>query len=455
MRRRREGTGPGRRLGGAVSRAGPARPARPARLAGLVGLAALTGLAGLGGCAVEGDLPRLGAAEAPSPAPSLVVPGPTASPGAPTPRATPPRTRPATKAPQGPLSTQHAEYAVPSPAPLTGRLHSADVLVTSSEPLSRRLIAKVRGISGVEAVLPISVAASSVEGRTLTVAAVDPAAFRRYTPDEAARTAGVWKRVAAGQVAVDTDVPRKLIRRDDTLRLGTRQDAPRVPVGAIAPLVNRVDVVLNDRRGEQLGLPEHNALLVSTGQFTPSALRDTFRTVLGGKATMQILALEFDLSAVQTAVLTGTTVSEAVGTFSYTSRARGEISPDPAWVSAHIRTEEVPILGRVTCNKAFLPQLRAALQEVVDRGLAHTINREEYAGCYYPRYIGRDPSNGLSLHSWGIAVDLNVPGNLRGTVGEIDREVVAIFKRWGMAWGGDWRYTDPMHFEMNAVVRPR
>ena len=22
-------------------------------------------------------------------------------------------------------------------------------------------------------------------------------------------------------------------------------------------------------------------------------------------------------------------------------------------------------------------------------------------------------------------------------------------------WGGDWNYTDPMHFEMNALVDPR
>jgi hypothetical protein len=48
-----------------------------------------------------------------------------------------------------------------------------------------------------------------------------------------------------------------------------------------------------------------------------------------------------------------------------------------------------------------------------------------------------------------------VPGNQRGTAGEMDRSVVAIFKKWGFAWGGDWHYTDPMHFEMNALVNPR
>jgi hypothetical protein len=51
-----------------------------------------------------------------------------------------------------------------------------------------------------------------------------------------------------------------------------------------------------------------------------------------------------------------------------------------------------------------------------------------------------------------MAVDLNVPGNLRGTLGQLDRRVVAIFEKWGFAWGGNWSYTDPMHFEMNRVV---
>jgi hypothetical protein len=100
----------------------------------------------------------------------------------------------------------------------------------------------------------------------------------------------------------------------------------------------------------------------------------------------------------------------------------------------------------------MIPHLRAALAEVEQRGLAGAIDREDYGGCYVPRFIGRDPSKGLSLHTWGIAVDLNVAGNQRGTVGEIDRPVVAIFKKWGFVWGGDWRWTDPMHFELAAVV---
>ena len=197
-----------------------------------------------------------------------------------------------------------------------------------------------------------------------------------------------------------------------------------------------------------------NALLVSTGTFTPSAVTGRLKKVLGPDTTLQTLALEFN-TGLQTAVLSGTSVSSAVGTFAYTPHPNGTVTPEQRWVNAYIRRESVPILGTVTCNKGMLPQLRAALSEVVRQGLADKIHPGEYAGCYYPRFIANDPAKGLSLHSWGIAVDLNVPGNQRGTVGQMDRQVVAIFKRWGFAWGGDWNYTDPMHFEMAKVVQAR
>lgn len=148
----------------------------------------------------------------------------------------------------------------------------------------------------------------------------------------------------------------------------------------------------------------------------------------------------------QQAQLTGTGAD--FGSFSYTYTADGNIQPDPAWVSNYITTESVPILGSVTCHRLMIPQLRAALQQVVNSGLASAVHAGEYGGCYVPRFIASDPSNPVSLHTWGIAIDLNVPGNQRGTAGEIDRRVVAIFKSWGFNWGGDWDYTDPMHFEL-------
>ncbi len=353
-----------------------------------------------------------------------------------------------------PSSTEPAlpPYAVPAPGPLTKRLLRPDLLVVGTDTLPAATVKRLQGLPGVEAATVISFATVTIDGAALNVAAVDPGEFRRYTPVQTAQADFVWDRLAGGEVTVDHSVTKRFVR-NDMVRLGNTDSAPTVHVGAYAPLVNRIQTLVNERRGEQLGLPQQNAVILSTGALTPSRVLPQVKKVIEGVATAQILAPEYDVNAVQTAVLTGGSVAQAVGTFTYTNLSDGRIQPDSRWVAEYIRTASVPILGNVTCNKAMLPQLRAALTEVVQRGLADKINPDEYAGCYYPRYIGRDPSNGLSLHSWGIAVDLNVPGNLRGTVGEIDRQVVAIFKKWGFAWGGDWNYTDPMHFELNAIVR--
>lgn len=341
--------------------------------------------------------------------------------------------------------------ATDDPGKLTGRLYRADLLITSDKTLSPELIENVGKTRHVERVEPLSLGSMSVEGRTLQIAAVDPASYRRFTVSTTAQADEVWARVASGEVAVDVNVPKDVIGEGDLLSLGDSEDAEKVHVGAYAPLTKSFSAVVNFKRGEQLGLPKNNALLVSTGIWTPSAVKKDIGKVLGDAAAMTILAQEFK-NNFQQALLTDASVSSAVGSFRYSNGPDGTIRPDAKWVATYIRTETVPILGSVTCNKAVFPQLRAALGEVVKLGLEKEIHPGEYAGCYYPRYIGRSPANGLSLHSWGIALDLNVPGNQRGTVGEMDRRVVAVFKKWGFAWGGDWNYTDPMHFEMIRVV---
>ncbi len=416
-----------------------ARATAPARRAAAPVAWALvvTVVLALAGCSSSGS----GAEPGPSAAPSSWSPR---EPVTPSPATSPrPETDPAT-------------YTVPDPGPLDQRLVAADMLVTSQEPIPDRVVARVRATAGVREVLAMSWASVPVDGRILAIVAADPGQFRRFTPPRAARAEEVWRRVAAGDVAVAQIVPRRLIGETNLMSVGTADGSPTVQVGAYTPLVRHIEAVVNPRRGKAIGLSAHNALLLSTGDTRTVASR--VRAVLGTTATLDVLDPDYPepepSENLQNAVLTAGSVAEAVGSFSYVEGPNGTIVPDRAWVAEYIRTERVPILGAVTCNKAVLPQLRAALEEVVRSGLSSSIHPGEYAGCYYPRYIGRNRGNGLSLHSWGIALDLNVPGNQRGTVGEMDRRVVLIFEKWGFAWGGYWNYTDPMHFEMDAVVRP-
>jgi hypothetical protein len=349
------------------------------------------------------------------------------------------------------------EHAVDPPGPRKGVVGIADVLVYNTDTLSPETVKAIRQLDGVTRVETLSLAQVVIENKSFTVAAVDPGTYRNFTPYASAESQAVWDRVAGGEVAVRKPLRGRLpTEENDFVRLGSDKDAPQVHIGAYAPQTPEVDAVVNNAWIDDLGMEPDNALLITTGETAPESVRRPIERIAGDDASVQMTDVVarkgLDPDVQQTAFLVGS-VADAVGTFNYTVLGGGRIAPDPAWVSSHIATQSVPILGSVTCNKLIFPQLTAALDEVVSRGLADEIHPEEYAGCYYPRFIAGTTS--LSNHSFGLALDLNVPGNQRGTAGEMDRTVVAIFKKWGFAWGGDWHYTDPMHFEMNALVDPR
>ena len=348
------------------------------------------------------------------------------------------------------------ENAVEPPGRRKDRLWSADVLVQWDKPLSDTTVARIERLRGVAHTERIGLGQVSIENRVLTVAAVDPGAYRLFTRADVADLDEAWQRVAGGELATDRAVARKIQDEGGNITLGTDEDAPTIHVGAYAPQVPTIDLVVNTAWADDVGMAQDNGLLISTGDIAPGTIRAPLERIVGEDASVQMLdiasTLGLDPEATLTALPAGGTIGSLVGTYTYRSLGGGRIAPDPAWVAENIRTEQVPILGSVTCHEDLFPQLRAALLEVRDTGLADEINPDEYAGCYYPRFIAN--STTLSNHAFGLALDLNVPGNLRGSAGEMNRAVVAIFKKWGFAWGGDWRWTDPMHFELASVKRP-
>ena len=353
-------------------------------------------------------------------------------------------------------ATTDPAVAVSGPGSLVGPVQAADLLVVGRDTIPRRVRQQVARAPGVDAVEPLAMASAPVGGRVITIAAVDPSSYRRFTPTVTARSDAVWARVSEGDLAMSPQLAEDLDQAlGGDVTLGNQAGALTLRVGAQATLPPKIDAVVNPTRGRQLGMVPGNAILVSTDGTDASSVEEALRRRVGSKATVTSLTETAPPQGRQTAFLTGGSVAAAVGTFSYRYHQDGSVEPDPAWVAANLRTETVPVIGQVTCHRVMLPQLRGALQEVVDSGLADRIDPQDFGGCYSPRFIAEDPTKGLSLHTWGIAVDLNVQSNQRGTPGRIDRRVVDIFKRWGFAWGGDWSYTDPMHFELAAVVRPR
>jgi hypothetical protein len=356
----------------------------------------------------------------------------------------------------GPGTAPSSGVAVASPGALTARTLSSDVLVYSTRTLPDSAVRRIKAVRGVVATERFALAQFYYQENQVRYAAADPATFRRWTQNGVASATAVWRRVAGGEIAVRPDLAKRIEDRAGYVHLGDTQRAPTVHVGAYAQLFDArfndlsIDAVLNQKWVTRLGMVPDNALLISTGRHAPAPIATQLRKIVGTAAGVQLLGPNYDPDTVRSAVVTGDSAT-AVGTFTYTANRNGSVDIRGSWVADNIRTERVPILGVVTCNKVLFPQLIAALREVEQRGLAGDIHPGQYGGCFVPRFIAGTRT--LSYHAFGLALDLNVPENQRGTVGRMNRQIVEIFERWGFGWGGHWRWTDPMHFELHKVVR--
>jgi hypothetical protein len=154
------------------------------------------------------------------------------------------------------------------------------------------------------------------------------------------------------------------------------------------------------------------------------------------------------------AVLPPVKIKELFGEFAAKPREGadpGFLTADPEWVRTYIDTQQVPLLGTVTCHAALFPQIRGVVRELIRKDLEHTIT--SYSGCFAARYINREPSAGLSHHAWGVALDINVPQNYFGDPPNQDPRLVEVFEDWGFIWGGRFIVPDGMHFEYHRPPR--
>ena len=356
------------------------------------------------------------------------------APGAPT-------TSPVAAATAAPPAAQPSAVRVTA----LGERHEADVLVASATSLPVAVREQLTALAS--RTQTFRAGTLVLGGRPVQAVGVDPSSFRAWTADGTAQSDAVWSAVARGEAVVGHEAAsaRRLALGSDLAVRGPGGESS-LRLGALATTgLPGADLVLDAELARRLGLPEASAALLTAPQMAdPVTFAARVREVAGAAAV--------DLLRVPAPVarLTGGSAAEELGAFSYRYFADGTIEPDARWVRRSIRTETVPVMGRVTCHRLMLPQLRGALQEVADAGLAGTLHT--YSGCYVPRFIERDPSRPVSLHTWGIAIDMDAATNSRGIRGTMDARVVEIFKRWGFRWGGDWQYTDPMHFELATLL---
>ncbi len=241
------------------------------------------------------------------------------------------------------------------------------------------------------------------------------------------------------------------------LRVGDRMVFAdgRITVGAIVPdeVVAWSEVMVARDTGRPLGMRHDRfALLQMSGDPTERQLARRIAPLLGpgypprvrrpGHATFRRQG-----DAVWPPVL----MKRGFGEFrAYPDPGRpGYLRMQGSFVRERLATRRVPLLGRFTCHKRVFPPLIAAMKELRARGAADAIRN--FAGCYNARMVMRGPTNAISHHSWGAAVDINSLTNPYGSPPNQPPVLVNVMLRHGFTWGGHWTVPDGMHFELVDV----
>jgi hypothetical protein len=102
---------------------------------------------------------------------------------------------------------------------------------------------------------------------------------------------------------------------------------------------------------------------------------------------------------------------------------------------------------RIYCNKDMVQPLAGAFNNLILRGFVNEL--KTWDGCFNIRK--KRGLQSMSLHSWGIAIDVNAFENGLGKEPKLSPGFVKCFTDAGFEWGGNWKRKDGMHFEIAKI----
>jgi hypothetical protein len=102
---------------------------------------------------------------------------------------------------------------------------------------------------------------------------------------------------------------------------------------------------------------------------------------------------------------------------------------------------------RLYCNKDMVTPLSQAFKNLIDTGKVAEL--KTWDGCFNIRK--KRGLSSMSLHSWGIAIDVNAAWNGLGKDPVLSSEFVKCFTDAGFDWGGTWKRKDGMHFQLAKI----
>ena len=102
---------------------------------------------------------------------------------------------------------------------------------------------------------------------------------------------------------------------------------------------------------------------------------------------------------------------------------------------------------KLYCNRDIIKPLEQAFKNLISRGYA--LELKTFDGCFNIRK--KRGLNSLSLHSWGIAVDVNAAWNQLNKKPTLSPGFIKCFTDAGFNWGGNFTRIDGMHFELANI----
>lgn len=102
---------------------------------------------------------------------------------------------------------------------------------------------------------------------------------------------------------------------------------------------------------------------------------------------------------------------------------------------------------KIYCNKDLIQPLTNALKSLINSGYVSEL--KTWDGCFNIRK--KRGLGSMSLHSWGIAIDVNAFENGLNMQTKLSQGFVKCFTDAGFDWGGTWIRKDGMHFQLSNI----
>ena len=330
-------------------------------------------------------------------------------------------------------------------------------LVSATAAVPDGLAEGLETISGVEAVSTVRVGlVHLVESRTaegqfvdqapagfvipLEAQAFDPARHGEFVPAEVARLLEDLD----GDEALLSESSAEFRRLGPGSTLVLEDDTVLTVVGIVDDeWIGAAEVALTREAGERMGVTNERYSVVRYNGPRQDLERDA--DALEDASVRVRSRDEVDVFRHADAVASQIAIKARFGEFAYRPAEGDVIEIDPAWMQANIVTNEIPLLGRVTCHTDFLALLRDAMDTLEEAGHADAVDPAAFRGCFNPRFIRN--RGDISRHAWGVAADINFGNPLEGPGSPTDAALLEATMAIDILSGHTWTDPGPGHFE--------